>query len=200
MARPCSICIHPKREAIESALVGLMPYRTVAAKFGLPPRSVITHKNDHLPAKLAKTSKPTARAVPHHAAPGSAPVEVTEIASADRLIDQVVGLTSRALALLTMVEQGAPPPPPAEPGATSGPAPPPSIDFKAAASLLREGRSCLELQAKMLGQIQSGARVEIHMSPDWAALRAVMISALAPHPAALADLASALDRHFAGHP
>ena len=64
MARVCTICVHPDRAAIESALVEGLPYRDMARRFALPKDATARHKSDHLPAALgvAREAKDVARA------------------------------------------------------------------------------------------------------------------------------------------
>lgn len=49
MARPCTVCNHPEREAIERALVDTpKQFRLIASRFSLGPKSVERHANAHL--------------------------------------------------------------------------------------------------------------------------------------------------------
>ncbi len=48
----------------------------------------------------------------------------------------------------------------------------------------------LELQAKLLGELQQEGTINVTVSPEWAALRAVVIAALRPYP----DAAQAVTR------
>jgi hypothetical protein len=48
----------------------------------------------------------------------------------------------------------------------------------------------VELQAKLLGELQQEGTVNVTVSPEWAALRAVVIAALRPYP----DAAQAVTR------
>ena len=52
MPRTCSICIHPQRAAIDSALVASEPYRRIALRFATSPDAVNRHKA-HIPGALA---------------------------------------------------------------------------------------------------------------------------------------------------
>ena len=54
MPRPCSICVHPEREAINKALVVNEPLRDIAGRYGTSKSSLERHKDEHLPVKLAK--------------------------------------------------------------------------------------------------------------------------------------------------
>jgi hypothetical protein len=85
--RPCSVCRHPERNAIDRALVTGEPDTIVSAKFReLSDDAVRRHRESHLPQRLAKA----------HA--------VAEVAQADALLEQVRTLHRRALAILDQAE------------------------------------------------------------------------------------------------
>lgn len=50
----------------------------------------------------------------------------------------------------------------------------------------------IELQAKLLGDIDDRPQVNVLVMPEWVAIRAALIAALAPYPEARASVASAL--------
>lgn len=50
----------------------------------------------------------------------------------------------------------------------------------------------LELEARMLGELQDGHTINVAILPEWASLRALLLSALAPYPDARAALAETL--------
>ena len=52
MPRSCTVCEHPEREAIDSALVGDASNRSVASLYDVSEAAVRRHKANHLPAKL----------------------------------------------------------------------------------------------------------------------------------------------------
>ena len=51
----------------------------------------------------------------------------------------------------------------------------------------------VELQAKLIGELDDRPQVNILISPEWAELRSVILRALAPYPEARLALAEALD-------
>ncbi len=53
MPRPCTICGHPEREAIDKALVASESYRNIAVRFGTSAAALQRHKAEHIPALLA---------------------------------------------------------------------------------------------------------------------------------------------------
>lgn len=53
MARTCSVCAHPARQAIDRALVSVSdPYRDIAGRYGLTRSALLRHKADHLLAEI----------------------------------------------------------------------------------------------------------------------------------------------------
>lgn len=86
MARTCTICEHPEREAIDSALVGETSNLSLSAQFGVSESAARRHKGNHLPTKLAKAH------------------EADEVAHADNLLGQVGDLQRRTMAVLEAAE------------------------------------------------------------------------------------------------
>ncbi len=52
----------------------------------------------------------------------------------------------------------------------------------------------IELQAKLLGELDERPVVNLNLSPEWLELRAVIVGALEPHPEALSAVVGALER------
>ena len=58
MGRACSVCKHPKRTEIETAIVNSVPYRTIAREYGLTHVSISRHvENGHMAQALEKAGK-----------------------------------------------------------------------------------------------------------------------------------------------
>ena len=106
--------------------------------------------------------------------------EATEAAQADALLAQVCDLRDRAIGILDTAEA--------------------EEDLKAAISAIREARGCVELLAKLAGQLKDAPTVNILISAEWRGLQAAILAALAPHPDARLAVARALKEvgHF-GH-
>jgi len=95
------------------------------------------------------------------------------VASGANLLAQVRELTSKTLAILDKAER--------------------ARDLKAALGAIREARGCLELLAKLLGELQQeGSTVDIALSAEWIELRTVLLKALGPYPEARLAVAEAL--------
>jgi len=54
LGRPCSICSHPARETIDSALVRRTSYRNIAQRFSVSETALSRHLNDHLAEYVQK--------------------------------------------------------------------------------------------------------------------------------------------------
>ncbi len=96
----------------------------------------------------------------------------TEAAQADALLAQVVDLRDKALDVLDTA-QG-------------------SDDLRVALGAIREARGCVELLAKLAGQLKDAPTVNILVSAEWQGLQAVILQALEPHAIARLAVAEAL--------
>jgi hypothetical protein len=98
--------------------------------------------------------------------------EAREIAKADTLLDQVAGLRDKALSILAKAEQAG--------------------DLRTALQGVREAKGCLELLARLQGELQEQATVNILINPQWLSLRTVILEALDRYPEARQAVARAL--------
>jgi hypothetical protein len=48
LPKPCSVCTHPARETIDSAIVRRVPYRNLKKRFGVSEAALSRHLNEHL--------------------------------------------------------------------------------------------------------------------------------------------------------
>ncbi len=65
-------------------------------------------------------------------------------------------------------------------------------DLRSACAAIREARGCLELLAKLLGELQASPTVNLVVSPEWIAARTRIVRALEPFPEARQAVARAL--------
>ena len=101
--------------------------------------------------------------------------EAEEVARADELLGQVQELRDRALSILDKAER--------------------SKDLRTALQAIREARQCVELLAKLAGELSGAPQVNILLSPQWVELRKTILVALDPFPEARARLAEVLGGH-----
>jgi hypothetical protein len=87
--------------------------------------------------------------------------KAAEVAEADSLLGQVRDLQSRAYGILDKAEG--------------------TGDLRTALGAIREARGNLELLAKLLGELDERPMVNLHVSPEWLELRAVIVGALEPY-------------------
>ena len=95
-----------------------------------------------------------------------------EVAKADTLLEQVAKLRDKAMSILEQAEQAG--------------------DLRTALAGVREAKGCLELLAKLQGELGQEGTVTVTISPQWLSLRTVMLQTLEPYPEARLRLAAAL--------
>lgn len=98
--------------------------------------------------------------------------EAQEVAKADSLLAQVTELRDKALSILDTAEQAG--------------------DLRTALQGIKEARGCLELLARLQGELQEQTTVNILINPQWLSLRTVILQALEPYPEARQAVAQAL--------
>jgi len=62
MARTCTVCAHPEREAIDQALVTGESLRNLALRFAISAAALHRHRHEHMPVVLAKAQQARAQA------------------------------------------------------------------------------------------------------------------------------------------
>ena len=99
--------------------------------------------------------------------------EVEEVAQADDLLEQVRHLQAHALHILERAEK--------------------TGDLRTALAAISQARGNLELLGKLAGELDERPVVNLNVSPEWLELRAVIVGALEPHPAAHRAVLRALE-------
>ena len=146
MPQTCKTCRHEKRAEIEAALIAREPLRSIAQRYGIHNTSILRHFYECVPEAMAKAQ------------------DAHEVATGDRLLNEVTGLKDRAEALLTQAEQDG--------------------DLRAGAALIREARSCVELLARLMGQLEQKVQVNVLVAPELKAVQQVIVQSLAEYPEA----------------
>jgi hypothetical protein len=130
MPRPCSICTHPNREAIDKALViERASLRDIARRFGATKDSLSRHR-PHIATALTKAH------------------EAAEVSRADTLLDRVKSLCERSEGLVTSAEEVLEDARKAKDGRTALDA------IRTAAVAARELRSNLSLLGELTGEMR----------------------------------------------
>ncbi len=99
--------------------------------------------------------------------------EAQEAARADDLLEQVRHLQAHALHILERAEK--------------------TGDLRTALAAISQARGNLELLGKLAGELDERPQVNLTVSPQWLELRAVIVGALEPHPAAHRAVLRALE-------
>jgi transposase-like protein len=99
--------------------------------------------------------------------------EVEETARADDLLDQVRNLHTHALDILGRAEKAG--------------------DLRTALAAISQARGNLELLGKLAGELDERPVVNLNISAEWLELRAMIVEALEPHPAAHRAVLRALE-------
>ncbi len=154
MPRQCTVCQHNERDAINRELAGNTAIPALAALYRVSEDALLRHKQNHLPAALAKAEA------------------AKEVSRADDLLAEVNKLKAKAIDLLLKAEAAG--------------------DYRTALAGIREARSCLELLLEVEGEINRAPQVNVVISPEWLALRRVIVHALAMHPEAQRAVVMAL--------
>ena len=99
--------------------------------------------------------------------------EALAVAEADDLLSRIESLQARTIAILE---------------ATEG-----THDHRTALAAIREARANLELIGEVTKELDRAPSLNLHLNPEWLQIKAVLITALEPHPAAKADVVRALE-------
>ncbi len=100
--------------------------------------------------------------------------EAQEAAQADDLLRQVRALQEKTLSILLQAEGAG--------------------DLRTALGAIREARGNIELLAKLQGELDGRPVVNLLVSSEWLELRAVIVTALEPHPDARGAVLAAIGR------
>jgi transposase-like protein len=98
--------------------------------------------------------------------------EAQEVTKADSLLDQVIELRDKALSILAKAERAG--------------------ELRTALQGVREAKGCLELLARLQGELQERTTVNVLVNPQWITLRTVILRTLEPYPEARLKLVQAL--------
>jgi hypothetical protein len=189
MGRPCSICAHPERESIDRALLEATGFRVLSTRYRVTSASLLRHRDRHLPATAARSvesaalvqvpvevkiiTTPTAPTL-ELPAPAQAPASETK-ADPPQGLDALAQLRAINGACLEVLRKAR----------ADGQ---PRILLQAVDRISRQ----IELQARILGQINEAATISVAISPEWHGIRQRVLDALRPHAEARLAVVEAL--------
>ena len=88
--------------------------------------------------------------------------DAVEVAEADSLLARIEALQSKTLAALEAVEE--------------------ERNYPVLLGAVREAQANLELIGRVTKELEATPTLNIHLNPEWVELRAVIVTALEPHP------------------
>jgi hypothetical protein len=172
--RPCTICGNPERDAIELAMVAGGPASRVAAKHRVSADAVLRHFASHVRpgvARLQAVVRDQTVQDEQHSVDLLDEVQKRQ-ARADRLVGIAEGLIGRAV--------------------QSGDLRTATGAVQAAVSASREVRECLQLLAKLMGDLDDRPQLTLLVAPEWHKVRGALLEALLPFPDARTAVATRL--------
>ncbi len=149
--RPCTVCRHAERVAIDKALIAQEGFEAVSRRFKVNPDALARHFKNHVPTEAMQAGAEAAIAA--------------EVEHGSGLLGNASVLHAKALELLAKAEKEG--------------------DVRTALAGVREAANCLQLMAKLAGQIDESATINVTFAPQFLLLQKTIIRALAPHPEAL---------------
>jgi hypothetical protein len=169
MPQPCSVCRHPRRQELDRRLLaGAETKRALARTFELSEDAVGRHSAEHVGPEVAK-----ALADAEHARGADLLGEVWRRQErADRLVSIAEGLLARA--------------------AGQGDIRTATSAVQAAINANREARGCLELLAKLRGELDDRPQINFLQAPDWQLVRSALLEELLAYPDARRAVAARL--------
>ncbi len=172
MPRRCSVCLHSQLADIDRDLVVNRTFRSIADQYELSLSALKRHKTNHLPARLVKAQQASKLAHVNGLAEHQREVEVQDTREA---IDTVAQLKAINAACLEVLKEA-------------------RADHKHSLSLRAVDRIVrqIELQARLLGDINDGPTVNVAILPEWHGIRRLVADALEPYPEARVAVAKAL--------
>ncbi len=153
----CSACTHGERGAIDASLCRGTSYRILAKRYGLSIAALGRHRRSHLPERLR--DKLGALAL---VGPTEISLDALRRDESEGLLSHLVNQRARLYSILGEAEEE---------------------DFKAAAAIHARLTANLELTAKLLDQIGGHSTTiqnNLIVAPEYLALRAALLKALAP--------------------
>jgi len=166
----CGACKHPDRASIELGLANSVPLRVLAKRFGLSTYAIHRHRHRHMTPQLLAQLVTRGRM-------SEIDLEKLRITESEGLLHHLVAARGRLYKAMDEAEARS--------------------DFQNLARVTGTLLKNLELTAKLLGELNSGAAnvtVNILALPEYHGLRTALMQALKVHPEARAAVLDALHR------
>ena len=173
MSRRCTVCDHEQRPAIDEALAAGRAYRYVAVSFGISVSAAVRHKRQHLAPRLARALEKADGAQAADLVRKQESRKAQDLGHALDVVRQLQAINAACLEIL-------------QKSRASG------RDAVSLGAVDRIHRQ-IELQARLLGELEDGQIVNVLVAPEWHEVRLAVVDALGPYPEARAAVSRALD-------
>lgn len=160
MGARCLVCVHEHRAEIELGLGRRVGLKTLAAKFGMSKASLSRHAKNHMSPQMKAAMKATGK-------PTEIDLDALRKSESEGLLGTAVSLRARLYRQLDAAEELG--------------------DLRAAASIDGRIHDNLAFVAKLLGEISTHHQTtitQLTISSEYLSLRAALVRALLPFPAA----------------
>jgi hypothetical protein len=168
MAKPCSVCAHREKSAIDLALARHVAVRALSKRYAVGVDSIYRHQKHHLPPQLRATLL----------AGPDLEVDLDKLRETESqsLLANLIALRRRLLSAVDVAEE--------------------HQDANMLARVASQIHTNLELTAKLLGDLGQGGTVvnNILIQPQYVEMRISLVDALRPYPEAARAVAATLHR------
>lgn len=172
MGRRCTVCDHPQRAAIDRELARGVSLRKTAEKFGISDSAAFRHRRHHLAPHLARALEEARADRAAELVPEREAQRAQEIGQALDVVQQLRAINSACLEVLSKARA--------------------SEKHSTLLGAVNRIHRQIELQARLLGELQEGQTVNVLVAPEWHRVRLVVVEALRPYPDARAAVTKAL--------
>lgn len=177
MPRSCSVCSSPDRAQIDRQLVAGVPYRNIAERSGMSLGALFRHRGEHLTEQLAAAAEQRQAAEPEPApAPPAEPPEQTRRQVAAEVLDivgQLKAINGSALEVLQSARRAG--------------------DGRLVLLAVDRVQKQIELQARLIGQIDERPTINIWLSAEWQVIEQALLDTLSRHPQARYEVSERLN-------
>jgi hypothetical protein len=166
MARKCHVCVHPRRDLIDLALVAMTPRPTLAQRFGVSQDSIDRHAARHLPPQVRA-------ALLTQLAPSAVDLEALQKSESESLLASLISQRARlSMMAAAALEHDLP-----------------AIAIRVESAITNN----LELTGKLLGTLVSRSEITTRsflVTPDYLRFRSILIEELRGTPELAARIAA----------
>ena len=172
MGRRCTVCDHPSRVDIDRELAAGVSFRKTAERFDITFSAARRHLRHHLAPQLSQALQEVRAGRAAELVPEREAQRAQEIGQALDIVQQLRAINAACLEVLTKARA--------------------SENHSTLLGAVDRIHRQIELQARLLGELQEGQTVNVLVAPEWHEVRLVVVNALRPYPEARAAVTEAL--------